>query len=194
MPAKRPAAAEPSDDSSAEDLNQILGVPAADADEGAGLLDALAGAAGPRIETRLAHLQIATLARLVAGSDSAERKRANIASMIFPAIQADAALGHIHRDAMQSILTAACNATDTQHRAGLIVAYVCIIEARTVAAAVAGGLSDGDAIAALLGALARRRGSILDFNPVSVANALRSELTDATLAPLYAALGLSETP
>ena len=158
--------------------------------------DVLAGLgdlAAPPARRTESHLDLAAVARMATGDEPAGERRHRLMLLVFPALRADAYMGGVGREAAESILTAAAASGERRTRAGLLCGFTALLEARSVAVAMAGGLADGFPLRA---ALAARRGTISDFNPVALAAQLRADrvpVPDVILNALLAGAARART-
>lgn len=171
------SSSEEGDSSAGEDLAAILGTVE---DDGLAGLEATA----PPVRMAFPHLDVAAVAKLVAGPDSADAKRNQLRLLYIPAIRDDPHLGPIGRDMVETVLLAAAETSNRFVRSGLITAFISALEARTTAVAVSAGLADPFVLRA---AMAAHRGRLLDFSPVAIATKLRrgsDPLPDSIIAIL----------
>lgn len=166
-------------------MDDILGVgPAVSEDEEAGL-GGVAALAAPALRRDFAHLAAGRVARIVASEDSVATRLERITLVVAPDLRADPFIRGVAREAAELILAAAAAAPERHTRAGLVAAYVSVLEARTIAVALRGGLHD---CGALRDVLRVRRGKVLDYNVDILASTLRTGPPPVLPEHVYAAL------
>ena len=170
---------------SATSWEELLGVrrPQAQESEEA-LAQTMAATAVPPVQRRWAHLDLRTVGKLLVAPTPTETKSLYLSAVVFPALESDACLAGFGCEIATSLLTAAAASDNPPVRAGLITAYGILLESRTVAAAIAGGMRSASAKANFLRELVALRGKATDYNPNAVAVALRDRVPAAVLAYL----------